>query len=89
MLFVNMFRARSAGDHVWANFFLLIACYALSAVIDGTFDPALEAPMQGIWFWSLFGVGIGAVMIYRASLADIEKRASWQATPQTLGALNV
>jgi hypothetical protein len=89
MLFVNMFRAQLAGDHVWANFFLLIACYALSAVIEGTFDPSLEAPMQGIWFWSLFGVGIGAVMIYRASLADIEKRASWQATLQTLGAPNV
>ena len=89
MLFMNMFRAGWAGDRVWANFFLLIFCYALSAVIDGTFDPSLEAPMQGIWFWSLFGVGIGAAMIYRASLADIEKRASWQVTPQTLGAPNV
>jgi hypothetical protein len=89
MLLVNMFRARWAGDHVWANFFLLIFCYALSTVIDGTFDPALEAPMQGVWFWSLFGVGIGAAMIYRASFSDIEKRASWQVTPQTLGAPNV
>jgi hypothetical protein len=22
--------------------------------------------MQGIWFWCLFGFGIGSVMIYRA-----------------------
>ncbi len=26
----------------------------------------IEGPMQGIWFWCLFGFGIGSVMIYRA-----------------------
>jgi len=84
MLLVNMVRARAAGDHVWANFFVLIFCYALSCVIDATFDPALEAPMQGIWFWSLFGVGIAAAMIYRASLGNIEARATWQASSQAM-----
>lgn len=68
MLLVNMIRARTCGDTAWADFFVLIFCYALAFIIDGTFDVALEGPMAGIWFWSLFGVGVGATMIYRASL---------------------
>jgi hypothetical protein len=34
-------------------------------VINASFDVALEAPMQGIWFWCLIGFGIGTTMIYR------------------------
>jgi O-antigen ligase len=67
MLFVNMVRARLAGEQFWADVFVLIFCYALAFIIDGTFDATLESPVSGIWFWSLFGVGIGATMIYRAS----------------------
>jgi hypothetical protein len=69
-LLVNMVRARRLGHHAWADLFVFIFCYALAFIIDGTFDVALEGPMVGIWFWSLFGVGIGATMIYRASLGD-------------------
>jgi O-Antigen ligase len=66
MLLMNMLRARSDGEKVWADFFLLIFCYAISFVIDGSFDVSLEGPVNGVWFWCLFGVGIGATMIYRA-----------------------
>ena len=82
MLFVNMFRARLAGEQFWADVFLLIFCYALAFIIDGTFDTALEGPVSSIWFWSLFGVGIGATMIYRASSRGIEQKPAWQATTQ-------
>jgi hypothetical protein len=69
MLLSNIVRARARGDNVWANFFILIFCYALGFIIDGTFDVALEGPMSGIWFWCLFGVGVGATMIWRADAA--------------------
>ena len=82
MLFVNMFRARLAGEQFWADVFLLIFCYALAFIIDGSFDAALEGPVSSIWFWSLFGVGIGATMIYRASSPGIEQKPAWQATTQ-------
>ena len=71
MLLTNMVRARVSGDPAWADFFLLIFCYALGFVIEGTFDVALEGPMSGIWFWCLFGVGVGATMIYRAGSAPV------------------
>jgi O-Antigen ligase len=60
--------ARGRGDTQWANLFLWVACYCLAIVIDASFDVALEGPMLGIWFWSLFGFGIASTMVYRAFL---------------------
>jgi hypothetical protein len=70
MLLINMGHARISGANAWADFFLLILCYALAFIIEGTFDVALEGPMSGIWLWCLFGVGIGATLIYRAQVAQ-------------------
>ena len=67
VLLTNMARARMRSDHAWFNFFVLIFCYALGFLIQATFDVALEGPMCGIWFWCLFGTGIGASMIYHAT----------------------
>ena len=60
--------ARRRGERQWANLFLWISCYLLAIVIDASFDVALEGPMLGIWFWSLFGFGIASTMVYRAYL---------------------
>lgn len=57
--------ARRRHERDWASLFLFIGCYAMACVINATFDVALEGPMQGIWFWCLIGIGIGAVMIFR------------------------
>jgi hypothetical protein len=57
--------ARRCGQAEWAGLLLFVACYAMSCVVNATFDVALEAPMQGIWFWCLIGFGIGTTMIYR------------------------
>jgi hypothetical protein len=60
--------ARRRGETQWANLFLWVACYGLAILIDASFDVALEGPMLGIWFWSLFGFGIASTMVYRAYL---------------------
>ena len=60
--------ARRNGDEAWANLILLTMGYWLAIVIDASFDVALEAPMLGVWFWCLFGFGVGCVMIYKAAL---------------------
>jgi hypothetical protein len=57
--------ARRCGQTEWAGLLLFVACYVASCVINASFDVALEAPMQGIWFWCLIGFGIGATMVYR------------------------
>jgi hypothetical protein len=70
MLTKAMFVARLRGEMHWANLFLWITCYAAAIVINAAFDVTLEGPMQGIWFWCLFGFGIGSVMVYRAQAAE-------------------
>jgi hypothetical protein len=81
MILMNMVRARLRRDNAWANFFLLVFCYAAGFLIDAAFDVTLEGPMAGIWFWCVFGVGTGASMIYRAELARIGLPHNRLATP--------
>jgi hypothetical protein len=66
MLMKAILTARLRGHKQWADLFLFISCYAAAIIINATFDVVLEGPMQGIWFWCLFGFGVGSVMIYRA-----------------------
>jgi hypothetical protein len=75
MLLVNIFRARKCGDNAWADMFVFILCYTLAFIVDSTFTVTLEGPYGGIWFWCLFGVGIGTTMIYRASIRSREEVA--------------
>jgi hypothetical protein len=70
MMVRAMLVARARGHKQWADLFLFVTCYAMSIIINATFDVALEGPMQGIWFWCLFGFGMGSVMVYRAQAAD-------------------
>jgi hypothetical protein len=60
-----MLAARARGHERWVELFLFVVCYAIAILINATFDVTLEGPMQGIWFWCLFGFGIGSVMVYR------------------------
>lgn len=70
MMLRAMLVARARGHKQWTGLFLFITCYAMSIIINAVFDATLEGPMQGIWFWCLFGFGIGSVMVYRAQPAD-------------------
>jgi O-Antigen ligase len=58
--------ARARGHERWVELFVFSVCYLTAILINATFDVVLEGPMQGIWFWCLFGFGLGSVMIYRA-----------------------
>jgi hypothetical protein len=61
----TFWRSRRAGHEEWARLFIWLLSYWLSMLIVATFDVYLEGPMGGIWFWVVFGVGIGAIEIYR------------------------
>jgi hypothetical protein len=62
--------ARLRGDERWVELFTFVVCYELAILINATFDVVLEGPMQGVWFWCLFGLGLGSVMIYRVQPPD-------------------
>lgn len=58
-------RARWRGEAAWAGLFLFLFAYYAAFMINGSFDVFIEGPMGGIWFWSIFGAGVGALWCYR------------------------
>ncbi len=61
----SYFKAKRSGSAEWVGLFLFLMCFWLAFMVNMAFDPALEGPMLGIWFWSVIGTGIGAVVVYR------------------------
>jgi O-antigen ligase len=59
----NVLQSRARGQLVWSRFLLFIFGYWLAIVLDSAFDVALEGPMLGIWYWTLFGIGMSAMVI--------------------------
>jgi len=56
--------ARHTRDLRWQGVFLFLGCYWAAFLINASFDVFLEGPMGGIWFWCLFGVGLGAMWVF-------------------------
>ena len=63
----TMLLARRRRQPEWVGLFVFVMSYVLSLIVNACFDPSLEGPMQGIWFWCLVGGGLGSAMIYRQS----------------------
>lgn len=61
-------RARRRGLETWASLFAWILTYWIAFMISAAFDVFLEGPMAGIPFWSLFGLGWGAQILFRSVL---------------------
>lgn len=49
---------RRAGDLQLAAVGGLIVAYWVAMIVDTSFDPYLEGPQGGIWFWAIFGLGL-------------------------------
>jgi O-Antigen ligase len=67
-------RARARGDDHWVRILGLVFIYWLAAVVNASFDPYLQGPQGGIWFWTMFGVGLAAIRMAdrRESLGEGE-----------------
>jgi hypothetical protein len=50
--------ARRAGDRTLAAAAGWLGIYWLAMMIDTSFDPYLEGPQGGIWFWVVIGLGM-------------------------------
>jgi len=68
-LLIGYWRARRMRHEQWAKTFVWILAYWMAFVVNASFDVTLEGPQQGIWFWSLVGFGIAAMLSYRFELA--------------------
>ena len=54
----SVLRNRRAGDTRLAAIGAWILAYWVAILIATSFDSHLESPQGGIWFWSLFGMGL-------------------------------
>lgn len=61
----SWWRARERRSSHWMGVFAVLISYFVAMHINAAFDVYLEGPMGGIWFWTVFGVGIGAAWIFR------------------------
>src|SRR5690606_24862423 len=64
-IFTAHLRAAWAGDQRWAGLFLFVLAYWLALMTNAAFDVFIEGPMGGVWLWTVYGVGMAALWIYR------------------------
>jgi hypothetical protein len=45
--------------------FAFIGTFGVALLVNASFDVYLEGPMGGIWFWCIYGLGLGSLWIYQ------------------------
>ncbi|MGB7156877.1 MAG: O-antigen ligase family protein [Tepidisphaeraceae bacterium] len=60
-----LFRSIEERQRTWSSLFIFLVAYWTALMVNATFDVFLEGPMGGVWFWSVFGLGLAAVWIHR------------------------
>jgi hypothetical protein len=66
-LLMAFFRAQRRGDEFWARMNVWILAYWLAMMVNMAFDVYLEGPQGGIWFWSVFGLGLAALAAQKSA----------------------
>ena len=56
---------RRAGDLQLASIGAWVLVYWFAMAVNTSFDPYLEGPQGGIWFWSVFGLGLVVMRLRR------------------------
>ena len=54
---------RRAGGAVWVGIAGWLVVYWAASLVNMSFDVFLQGPHGGIWFWSVFGLGIAVAAI--------------------------
>jgi hypothetical protein len=80
-LAANAYSARKRGEKHWFGLLAFLFVYWLAFLINASFDVFLEGPVGGIWFWCVYGVGIGAVWVYQHCPESFEEPAKAAASP--------
>jgi hypothetical protein len=72
MVFDAFIRAARAKERRWTGMFVCLMAYWAAFMANIAFDVFLEGPVGGIWFWTLFGVGVAAVRIHKHNPRALE-----------------
>jgi hypothetical protein len=87
----SVIRNRLAGDRWLSSASALLFIYWFAIMIVTSFDPFIEGPQGGIWFWVVFGLGLVAMReAPRPRTSDVEPllgERGWRASlPRLRGA---
>lgn len=55
--------SRRRGDAFMVQVLGFVLVYWLASLVNASFDPYLQGPQGGIWFWTMVGVGLAAIKI--------------------------
>jgi O-antigen ligase len=72
-LWIAMRKAQSAGLTRWASIDAWLLVYWLAICLNASFDPYLEGPQGGIWYWSMIGIGIYVLRLQRIEIDQVER----------------
>lgn len=56
--------ARRDKESEWYAIFVWLVAYWVAILVNTSFDPYLDGPQGGIWFWSLVGLGMAACRLW-------------------------
>ncbi len=62
------FQFRSGQAAGLGSVLLFLLVYWTAFVANAAFDVFLEGPMAGVWFWTIYGAGVGSVILCRQKL---------------------
>jgi hypothetical protein len=75
----QLIEAKKLRDDWWVGVFVFLLAYWTMMVVASSFDVALEGPVLGVWFWTIHGIGIAALILHRhrvTTLQSIHSRAN-------------
>lgn len=68
---LRIYRNRSRGDPWLGAVAGWLFLYSLAMMVNTSFDPYLEGPQGGIWYWSVIGLALVVIRIDRDSTNEI------------------
>jgi O-antigen ligase len=71
-IFTAFLRAKGSGATFWAQVDSWIFVYWMAMLLNMSFDVYLEGPQGGIWFWTVFGVGLAALRLQSQAGVGLE-----------------
>jgi O-Antigen ligase len=66
--------AKRVQDDWWAAVFAFLLSYWAIILISASFDVLLESPVMGIWFWTIHGIGMAALILHRHRVFTLQSR---------------
>ena len=64
--------AKRLQDDWWAGIFAFLLSYWTIILISASFDVLLESPVMGIWFWTIHGIGLAALILHRHRVSTLQ-----------------